>query len=191
MINLCPNAPAFWFSLSIVIVSGLLLVFFSIWLLWLSNRSWKYVTSDDKKSEGSKYYPASRKSPLWMVFKQEAGQFFELNLASERKIKKVHFDCGYTSDNPLEANISFFNKYRDTPLIEQIGYPYIKLPLQEDDFQSTTRLILDIPIKAQKIRIEITKPDLQNPWRVNAVYITMKIIFGLEYTIGTHWYDKL
>lgn len=197
MLIIPPDSLAFWFILLFVSLSLLTLLFIGAWRLWFSNRRWKFRTSDDKK----KWYPyfnhANKSPEYWKGEKQEIGMFYEIDLGREYKILGVHFDCGYTSDAPIESKIWFTDRNGGWPLLQKSEHPYIKLNIEEDPtLLSTTMIALNEPLKAQKIMMTIAKPDVLNgmtkPWRIEAVYVKVMALHGLiKQTIGRSLFDRL
>jgi len=189
MISTSLSPLVFYILLLFSLIITFVLLFFGIWYFRFSTRHWKYITSDDRRAIGSPYFDNSHKSPyVWKATRQEEGMFYELNLGREYKIKGVHFDCGETSDAPIKSQILFIGKDNELPLLKQSGCPHIELPLEGDDFKNTTRLVLDKPIKAQKIRMTIIEPDTSHAWRVNAVYVIVSVL--INHTIGRFILDR-
>jgi len=185
-------ASPLWYQLGITLVVIALLAYtlVVIWYLRFSTREWKYRTSDDS----TVLYPYSIKGKayLWRSKQnQKLSDFCEIDLGRERYIKKVHFSCGCTSEAPIKSRFWFYKKDGNYSFPYGSQNPYIELPVKGDYFESTTRVNLNKPIKAQRIRIQIVEPDIDYLWKVEAVYITIKTPIRLSYTIGKCFLDKL
>lgn len=175
----------FWLGICLITISILAIVSIGAWWLWLSNRKWKFRTSDDK-TVWHRYFvngaPVLRRSQ-----NQKEDMFYEVDIGRERSIVAVRFDCGDTCEAPIKSRFWFFRKGGGHSFPEDSRHPYI-----EKEGDNPTELRLEQPIRAQRINMQIIKPDIVQPWRVEAVYVKVKILFGLrEHTIGRFFLDAL
>ena len=178
------------FGVSFLAPSTILLLIIVIWYVRFGNRNWRYRTSDDK-TKWEKYFDNNKKEPIsWETQNQKRGMFYEIDFGEERKVIEIHFSDGSVNKVPLESRIWFQRStetHKTTKFPNNENHPYLVIKT------NYRRLKKAIPV--QHIKMEVLKPDLVDgipkPWRVKDVYVRIKMLFGLEYTIGKCWLDKL
>jgi len=187
-----PDSPALSHISVLISACGLLLIYIGIWRAWFSNRDWKYRTHDDK-TEWNQYFDRRNKKPAkWETPNQKEGMFYEIDLREPKKVVGFHFSCGETSKAPVKTWITLRGKDGGSIYPCGNGVPHIVRETKNNE--SSIGMRLKKPLKAQYIRIEIKEPEIygqQITWRVEAVYVWIKTLFGFEYTIGKCWLDKL
>ena len=164
----------------------------TIWYSGYSNKHWKYRTSD-KKTKWEQYFNHSEKKPnLWETSNQKEGMFYEIDLREPKKVVNFHFSCGETSKAPVKTWITLRGK--DGVPIYPCGNGVPHIVRETKGNESSIGMKLKQPLKVRYIRVEIKEPEIygeQIAWRVEAVYIWVRIPFGFEYAIGKCWLDKL
>ena len=172
----------FWIGLALVILGILFLLYLGAWRLWFSNRDWKFRTSDDR-TLWRKYFDFHNKHPvLWESGYQKIGMFYEIDLKRVRGIAKIWFSCGKVCKLPLKSCFLFLSDDADMRIEKENKYP-----------ESSDMVELKPPFKARYINMRIVEiePDGKHTWRVEAIYVQVKTLFGLKHTIGRYWLDAL
>ena len=186
---------AFWSLLIIFLLGVLALLFIAIWYFQFSNRKWKFQTSDIPNLDG-KYYEAIKKSPWRSLNPQGEGMFYRIDFGREQNITGVQFDHGYSFETPSKWRMWFFDKTAGHVFPYGHRHPYIETGDLETR-QNTSAIIVELrqPIRARHIKVEILEPEVRKGiteyWRIEAVYIRVKAIFGFKHTIGKFCLDKL
>jgi hypothetical protein len=181
------SCPWIWIGVGLIVASILLYIVIVIWRCWFSNKGWRFRTSDDK-SVLEKYRIYKDKPYLWRTnTKQQKDMFFEIDFAREYKVTGFHFDCGYNNEAPIRSRFWFRNKYGGYIFPGGSENPYI----DTEERSSSTKVELEQPIQVMTIRMENIAPDTNQLWRVEAVYVTIKTLFGFRYTIGKCLLDRL
>lgn len=177
-----PNYTVFWAILPLFLIGVLGLFLILCWRLRFSNREWKFRTSDEK-TVWHRYF-VNGEPILWRSKNQEEDMFYEVDIGRERSIVAISFDCGDTCEAPIKSRFWFFREGGGHSFPEDSRHPYI-----EKEGDNPTELRLEQAIRAQRINMQIIKPDIEQPWRIEAVYVRIKTLFGLEYTIGKCRFD--
>ena len=189
---------AFWSIGVLVLLSIFALSFIVYWYLRLSNRRWEFKTSELPNRERP-YFNHIDKSPHhWRSQKpQEKNMTYEILFQRKLTIKSIKFDDGYVFETPRKWRMDFPDRKTSEPIrIYEHRLPFIETGDPETRPDSSEILVeLKQPIRADHIRVivrelEVISGEVKH-WRVEAVYVRIKTLFGLEYTIGRHRLDRL
>jgi len=188
----------YWILLAIVLLSLFVLIAIYIWEWRLSNKKWVFRTSEIPNLDGQ-YFNRANKIPFgWRSLKsQKQGMFYEIDFGRNQNIKGVQFDHGYSFETPKKWRMWFYNKASGFVFPCGHKHPYITTGDPETG-QNTTAIIVKLnqPIGVRKIRVEVSEPEIFNHitqhWRVQAVFLEVKILHGLKsHIIGRFFLDGL
>ena len=181
LLNLAPS-PWCVLGIALIVIALLAYMFIVIWRLWFSTRGWKFRTSNDK-TKWLPYFDHNSKQPtLWESEIQKVGMFYEIDLGRVRNITKARFSDGQVCKLPLKSCFILHRDDADIRIEKKNEYP-----------ESSDEVELKPAFRARYINMRIVDPELgeNQTWRVKAVYVTVKTLIGLKYTIGKCCLDEL